>query len=121
MGAILVVLTFIIVIIFVLQLKDWFLKYVQQSKAYRNVQSPPNKLPLLGNVLSLPFDPYRNEWNCELMEIFFELPSLFLEFTKKLEACYKESKEGDLYCIWIGTYPMLMFFHLNGLEVLVPF
>ena len=48
----------LIVVLIIFALKDWFLKYIRQSKAYANVPCPPNRLPLLGNLLSLPIGAY---------------------------------------------------------------
>lgn len=48
----------LIVVLIVFALKDWFFRYMRQLKAYANVPCPPNRLPLLGNLLSLPIGAY---------------------------------------------------------------
>ena len=43
-------------------------------------------------------------------------PSL-LGFSQKLRAYYEQSKDDALFCLWLGTYPVIAFFHPTGLEV----
>lgn len=48
----------IFVILLVFGLRKWLLNYIKILKAYGSIPSPPNKLPIIGNLLSLPLDPY---------------------------------------------------------------
>lgn len=44
---------------------------------------------------------------------------LFIEFSRKLDQFYQDSKDTDLYCLWLGTHPLIAFFHPVGLEVCI--
>jgi hypothetical protein len=41
----------------------------------------------------------------------------FAEFSQKLNSFFEESKDSPLYCLWLGTHPLVAFFHPVGLEV----
>lgn len=88
---------FIITIVFtILALKPWIMRYITVMKNYRHIPCPPNTLPLFGNIFSLPSDPYG--------------------FSQKLRTYYEQSKDDALFCLWLGTYPVIAFFHPTGLE-----
>jgi len=53
------ILLFIVLII--LGLKKWIVNYIKVFQTYRNIPCPSNRLPLLGNLLTLPLNPYRKE------------------------------------------------------------
>ncbi|CAF1558992.1 unnamed protein product, partial [Adineta steineri] len=92
-----ILLLFIILIILIcLIFKQWIIHYIQISQAYKNIPCLPSKLPILGDILTLPLDSYK--------------------FTKRVAEIYGYAKHKDLYCIWLGTYPLLAFFHPVGLE-----
>ncbi|CAF4000329.1 unnamed protein product [Rotaria sp. Silwood2] len=90
----LIIIIFIILIIF--RLKTWFVNYIKILKNYGSVPCPQNRLPLFGNLFNLPLNPY--------------------QFSQKLDSFYEESKHTALYCLWLGTYPLIAFFHPVGLE-----
>jgi hypothetical protein len=52
-------MTFILIFIIfiIIGLKNWFFNYLKLLKTYGNIPCPPNRLPLLGNILNLPLDP----------------------------------------------------------------
>jgi len=57
------ILLFIVLII--LGLKRWIINYIKVFQTYRNIPCPSNRLPLLGNLLNLPLNPYRKKSICE--------------------------------------------------------
>ena len=65
------------VLLVVLTLKNWFIKYIRQSRAYANVPCPPNRLPLLGNLLNLPIGAYRKTSEDLLLDRKKLSPALF--------------------------------------------
>ncbi|CAF1276388.1 unnamed protein product [Rotaria magnacalcarata] len=89
-------LIIIFLIFLIVRLKPWLVNYFKLLKNYGPVPCPRNRLPILGNLLSLPLDPH--------------------QFSLKLDQFYEESKTTALYCLWIGTYPLVAFFHPVGLE-----
>jgi hypothetical protein len=96
--------------------KDALIKYLNESKAYANVACPPNKLPLLGNLLSLPISAYGR--STRLPEINQPHSTWIASaFTGRLRQYFEQSQNNELFCLWLGTYPILVFFHPKGLEV----
>ncbi|CAF1109070.1 unnamed protein product [Adineta steineri] len=91
------VILIILIILICLVFKQWIIHCIQISQAYKNIPCLPSKLPILGDILTLPLDSYK--------------------FTKRVAEIYGYAKHKDLYCIWLGTYPLLAFFHPVGLEV----
>ncbi|CAF0907860.1 unnamed protein product, partial [Adineta ricciae] len=86
----------IFTVLFILRYKDWFLYRIKVIRTYETIPCPAGKLPVLGNILNLPVNPY--------------------EFSKKLSIFYEDAKKTDLYCLWLGTHPLIAFFHPVGLE-----
>ncbi|UJR12468.1 hypothetical protein I4U23_016644 [Adineta vaga] len=90
-------LLFIIFIILIcLTFQKWIIHSIQIAKAYKNIPCSPNKLPILGDLLTIPLDSHK--------------------FTKKLNEYYERARNENLFSIWLGTYPLLAFFHPIGLE-----
>lgn len=52
-------LLLVVVLLLVFLGKNWFFQYLKVARAYDKVACPPNRLPFIGNLLSLPIDPYR--------------------------------------------------------------
>lgn len=88
--------------------------YLRISKVYGNIPCPRNRLPILGNILSLPLNPYSKKTVYQKVKSIFYY---FAEFSRKLDECYEESKNCELYSLWLGTHPLIAFFHPVGLEV----
>ncbi len=103
---------FVLVLLIVLGYKNSISNYIKFIKTYGSVPCPPNRLPLLGNLFNLPLNPYRKEWNEVTVSWNF-----LLEFSQRLTSFYEQSKNTDLYCLWLGMHPVLAFFHPVGLEV----
>lgn len=107
------IILIIILSFIVWQLKDWFRNYIRRLKTYETIICPSNRLPLLGNILQLPLNPYRKISISEREIVRF----LSVEFSKKVDVFYEQGKDFDLCCFWLGTYPLLVFFHSDGLKV----
>ncbi|CAF1079722.1 unnamed protein product [Adineta steineri] len=92
----LLLLFIIFIILICLTFQKWIIHSIQILKAYKNIPCSPNKLPILGDLLTLPLDSHK--------------------FTKKLDEYYQRARNENLFSIWLGTYPLLAFFHPVGLE-----
>ncbi|UJR08122.1 hypothetical protein I4U23_012399 [Adineta vaga] len=90
-------LLFIVVFILLFfRYKTWIMNCIKVLRTYETIPCPSGKLPILGNLLNLPISAYH--------------------FSKKLDLFYEEAKSTDLYCLWLGTHPLIAFFHPVGLE-----
>ncbi len=58
----LVIITLLLLFV-ILGCKNWFINYIKVLKTYGTIPCPPNRLPLLGNIFSLPLDPHRKKTN----------------------------------------------------------
>ena len=59
MAVISFVLLFVIfTVLFILRYKDWFLHRIKVARTYQSIPCPSGKLPVLGNIFSLPVNPY---------------------------------------------------------------
>ncbi|CAF1068446.1 unnamed protein product [Adineta steineri] len=86
----------IFIILLCLIFQKWIIHYIQISQAYKNIPCLPSKLPILGDILTLPLNPYK--------------------FTKRIDEIYEYAKHKDMFCLWLGTHPLLGFCHPDGLE-----
>ena len=50
-------------VLFILRYKDWFLYRIKVIRTYETIPCPAGKLPVLGNILSLPVNPYGKKEN----------------------------------------------------------
>ncbi|CAF3997706.1 unnamed protein product [Adineta steineri] len=92
-----ILLLFIIFIILIcLIFKQWIIHCIQIAQTYKNIPCLPSKLPILGDLLYLPLNPYK--------------------FTKKVAEIYEYARNKNLFCVWLGTHPLLVFFYPVGLE-----
>jgi hypothetical protein len=49
----------LLIVLIILGVKSWIIRYIKILKTYRDIPCPPNRLPLLGNLLNLPLNPHR--------------------------------------------------------------
>ncbi|CAF4209047.1 unnamed protein product [Adineta steineri] len=92
-----ILLLFIIFIILIcLTFKQWIIHCIRISQAYKKIPCSPIKLPILGDLLNMPLNPYK--------------------LSKKIAEYYEYGRNKHLFCLWLGTYPVLVFFHSFGLE-----
>jgi len=85
-----------VLVIAVLVFKDAIWKYFKVYRTYSVIPSTKNKLPVLGSILDLPLAPH--------------------EFTKAVVGIYETHRNEDVFCLWLGTHPLVVFFHPVGLE-----
>jgi len=51
----------ILLLFIILGFKNWIINYIKVFQTYKSIPCPPNRLPLLGNLFSLPLNPYRKK------------------------------------------------------------
>ncbi|CAF1176401.1 unnamed protein product [Adineta steineri] len=85
-----------LIILIFFAFKKSIVHFIKISQTYKRIPCSPTKLPILGDILTLPLNPYK--------------------FTKKLGEFYEYAKYKDMFCLWLGTHPLLVFFHPVGLE-----
>jgi len=104
-----------VLVIAVLVFKDAIWKYFKVYRTYSVIPSTKNKLPILGSILDLPLAPHGNWISVCFLSIFRFF--IELEFTKAVVGIYEKHRNEDVFCLWLGTHPLVVFFHPVGLEV----
>lgn len=108
----------LVLVLLLLLVLGWFYKWIANcikvAQTYAALPCPPRKLPIVGNLLDLPMDAFRKRERADASVGHF---GSRIEFTKKFDEFYEVAKTHDFYCIWLGLYPLIAFFHPEGLEV----